>query len=71
MNDAIEIVYYIYQKMIDFLFNTAVIMPGVSLGWIAISVVVFGILVNSFLVVPRGAFTTSVNAVKESEKHGG
>lgn len=70
MTEAMTLVYYIFDKMIDFLFNDAQIVDGVSLGWICVSVVVFGILVNSFLVVPKGAFTTSVNAVRESEKDG-
>lgn len=71
MSQAIEFVYYIYQSMLDFLFNDAVIVQGVTLGWIMISVIVFGILVSSFIVVPKGAFNSSVKAVRESEKHGG
>lgn len=71
MNQAIELVYYIYKSLLDFLFNEAAIVPGVTLGWIMISVIVFGILVSSFIVVPKGVFNTSVKAVRESENHGG
>lgn len=53
MNDAINIVFYIFNKFINLLFNEIQIVQGVYLGWIIIVVVIFGIIFNSLLNIPR------------------
>lgn len=54
MNDGINIVFYIFNKFIDFLFNQAYILEGVSLGWIIVICSIFMIIFNSILNTPTG-----------------
>lgn len=53
MTEAVEIFYYSFTKFINFLFGSYIV-DGVSLGWILITVLLFGILINSVLNVPHG-----------------
>lgn len=55
MNDAIEIFYYIFFKVYNLLFNSIQIAEGVSVGWVLVTVLVFGILIRSILNLPTGA----------------
>lgn len=55
MNDAIEVFYYIFSKIYNLLFNSIQIAEGVSLGWILVTVIIFGILIRSILNLPAGA----------------
>lgn len=52
MNDAIESFYYIMNKYILFIFNNEYV-EGVSIGGFAISVLIFSILFNYLLAVPK------------------
>ena len=54
MAQALNYLYQIYQQFIGFVFNDMEIAPNVTFGWIAISVIVFGILINSILNIPKG-----------------
>ena len=54
MNDAITVFFYVFNKIYNFLFNEALIEPGVSVGWIFVTVVIFGILIRTILNVPTG-----------------
>lgn len=54
MSDAIEVFYYIFTKIYNFLFNEAVIQPGVSIGWIFVTVVIFGLIIGNILNMPSG-----------------
>lgn len=54
MAQALSTLYEIYQQFIGFVFNDMEIAPNVTFGWIAISVMVFGILINSILNIPKG-----------------
>lgn len=54
MEQALEYLYQIYQGFITMVFDDFAIASNVTIGWIAISVMVFGILINSILNIPRG-----------------
>lgn len=54
MSEALNYLYYIYDSFIDFVFNTMTISDNVSVGWIAIVVILFGIMIRSILNLPRG-----------------
>lgn len=53
MNDAINLVFYIFNKFINLLFNEIQILEGVYLGWVILVVIIFGIIFNSLLNVPK------------------
>ena len=53
MTNALTYFYYIFNSCLSFVFNDMLIASNVSVGWIAISVVVFGILMGSILNIPR------------------
>lgn len=53
MSEALTYLYYIYDKFIVFVFDTMEIFEGVTVGWIVISLILFGLLIRSVLNVPR------------------
>lgn len=53
MSQAINIVFYIFNKLINLLFNEIQIIEGVYLGWVIIVVIIFGIIFNSLLNIPK------------------
>lgn len=53
MNDAITFIYYVFAKFNNFIFNQAEIVPTVTVGWVAIVVIVFSMLISSILNLPR------------------
>lgn len=53
MNDALTYIFYIFNKIIDFLFNKE-FFSGVSIGWVFIVVSTFAIVIKSVLNVPGG-----------------
>lgn len=52
MVDAINLLFQIYLKFVDFIFDKAEILNGVTLGWIVLSVLIFGVLIRSLMAVP-------------------
>lgn len=54
MTDAITIFYSIFDKIYNLIFNQAVIVEGVSVGWVFIVVLIFGILIRMLLNIPSG-----------------
>lgn len=54
MIDALTYIYYAYSKFLDLIFNQFQMFSGVYVGWVLISVLVFGILISSILNLPRG-----------------
>lgn len=54
MSQAINVIFYIFNKVLDLLFNQVEIIEGVYLGWVLITIIVFGILISSILNVPNG-----------------
>lgn len=53
MSEAINIVFYIFNKLINLLFNEIQILEGVYLGWVILVVILFGIIFNSLLNIPK------------------
>ena len=60
MSDAIEILYEIYFAFVNWVFNSANIIPGVSIGWIAVTVFIFSILIRSLINVARAGQTVRI-----------
>lgn len=54
MTDAINVFYYIFNKIYNFLFNEAVFVENVSIGWVFITVNIFIMLIVNLLNVPEG-----------------
>lgn len=54
MTEALNYLYYIYDSFLDFVFNQMEIANNVSIGWIAIVVILFGLMIRSILNLPRG-----------------
>lgn len=53
MTQALQYLYYIYDKFIVFVFDTMEIVPNVTVGWILISIILFGLIIRSIINVPR------------------
>lgn len=53
MSQAINVVFYIFNKFINLLFNEIQTIDGVYLGWVIIVVIIFGIIFNSLLNIPK------------------
>lgn len=54
MSDAITLFYQVLQILVSWIFN-AEIVSGVSIGWIFVSVAIFGILIRSILNIPKSS----------------
>lgn len=54
MQECFDLVYYIFSKLFGFFFNFY-IFDGVSVGMILIVIIIFGIMINWLLIVPRGS----------------
>lgn len=67
MVNAINIVLYIFNKIIDLLFNKIQILPDVYLGWVIISVILFSIIFNSILNIPTGLISSALRKKKDSK----
>lgn len=68
MSEALELLYSIYNAFIDWIFNRATIFEGVTIGWVAIVVFVFSILINSIINIARSG--TSYRVHERSEERG-
>lgn len=65
-SEAYNIIFSIFIKFGKWLFDSAVLGGGISLGYILVSVLVCGILISSLLRVPNSAPTYRVR--KDSDK---
>lgn len=54
MNEALTYIYLIYSRFISLVFTDFALFNGVTIGWVLISVLVFGILIRSILNLPKG-----------------
>lgn len=54
MEQAINVVFYIFNKSIDLLFNQVELVDGVYLGWVILTCIIFGIIFSSILNTPYG-----------------
>lgn len=66
MNQALTYFIYIYRKTLNFVFNEMFIDSSVTVGWIMISIIVFGILMGSILNIPHRIGNFSNYGTKES-----
>lgn len=54
MSDAITLFYKVLQIIVSWVFS-AELVNGVSIGWIFVSIAIFGILIRSILNVPKSS----------------
>lgn len=66
MSEALNYIYYCYDKFINFIFNTCDLGNGITIGWILISVFVFNILISNILAIPNKSQGMSVFMTKMS-----
>lgn len=52
MQDALDTLYYIYEKFLDFMFSTY-LFEGVSLGMIFLASFIFVVLLRFLVAIPR------------------
>lgn len=53
MQKALDYIYYVFDKCIVFLFNDMELKTNVTFGWIVVSVIIFGLLIQNILNLPR------------------
>lgn len=68
MSQAINVVFYIFNKFINLLFNEIQILEGVYLGWVIIVVILFGIIFNSLLNIPKLGIM-NIGKERKSKEH--
>ena len=62
MSNALTIIFQIYDKFVNFVFNQMNIVTNVSVGWVMVGCFIFGVLLKSILALPRSAPTHISNA---------
>lgn len=55
MTEALAMLYYIYERFIQWIFTDAELFPGVTLGWILVDGSVFAMLIRSIINVPTSS----------------
>lgn len=71
MSNSIDLMKYIFNKTLDFLFNQMTfqyLSYSVSIGWFITGLVVFGILIGSFLNIPRSLNSNAYFSGQELER---
>ena len=53
MNQALQYLYDIYSVFLDLIFNQFEIIKNVSIGWIMIVIIVFGLMINNIMNLPK------------------
>lgn len=53
MQTALNNFYYLFNSLINLVFNDFEILPNVTLGWVCIGILIFGILITSLLNLPN------------------
>lgn len=53
MTDALTIIYYIFDKFIDLIFNGLQIANNVSIGWVLVVITIFAILIKNVINLPK------------------
>lgn len=60
MTEALQYIYYFYDKFVDFIFLKMEFFTGVTFGWVCVAVFVFMILIKNIVNVPvSGVITRS------------
>lgn len=67
MTDALNFLYYIYDKFINLVFNQLEFFTNVTVGWVAVGCLIFGILIKSLLALPRSSPRIYLNNRKDSK----
>lgn len=71
MTNAINLFWYIFQKFNDLIFNQFQIQQNVTVGWIIIAAMIFGILITNILNIPNNIrFNKQYNGHLISSKKG-
>lgn len=52
MGEAVTLLFQIYSKFIEFIFDKLEILDGVTIGWIFVSILVFSVLIRSIMAIP-------------------
>lgn len=53
MTSALNLIYSIFDRFVDFVFNSMEILSGVTVGWITVAVILFSMMIKSILNLPR------------------
>lgn len=53
MSDALTYLYQIYSAFLDLFFNQFAITSNVTIGWIAVSIMVMSLVIMSILNIPK------------------
>lgn len=53
MSEALQYIYYIFDKLLNWIFNDAEFFPNVTVGWVIITILLFGMVIRSILNLPR------------------
>lgn len=59
MSQALTYLYEIYTSFLDLVFNRFELFTNVTIGWIIVSIVIFGLMINNILNLPKGVHTVS------------
>lgn len=65
MNDALSLINYVFTKFLDLLFNRLEISSNVTIGWILVVIVIFGIMISNILSVARSSQSHIIERNKE------
>ena len=52
MGEAVTLLFQIYSKFIEVIFDKLEILDGVSIGWVLVSIFVFSVLIRSIMAIP-------------------
>lgn len=53
MNDALTYLYQIYSTFLDLVFNRFAISSNITIGWIAVSIMIMSLVIMSILNIPK------------------
>lgn len=62
MSQALTYIYDIYSAFITMVFDTFDIGNGVTIGWIMVAIIIFSLMINNILNLPRSAPSVQVLA---------
>lgn len=54
MSEALNYLYYIFDSMLDWLFEDAELFTNVTVGWVIVVIILFSMVIRSILNLPRG-----------------
>lgn len=52
MGEAVTLLFQIYSKFIEFVFDKLEILDGVTIGWVLVSILIFSVLIRSIMAIP-------------------